>query len=220
MTEEANKIFGQCLEQLREQFNINKNELARILNKTRSMIGYYESGKRVPSFDILLEISDYFNVSLDWLIGKSDIQDIGHRKGQIPLGRTVKIPIISPTLNPEARLNTPENTVGYADFPSNMIKEEEEYICTPISQNSQQECYVLIRLKDTIVDGELTAVELENQIKLHRMYKANGSFFLCSENQESPQLLKRKDFRVIGRVEVSITFHKQKNEQNEQSIQV
>lgn len=61
----GNNEFGGRLIALREENNINKTELAKILNMSRSMITMYESGERMPSIEVLLKISDYFSVSID-----------------------------------------------------------------------------------------------------------------------------------------------------------
>lgn len=62
--------FAQILKQLRENRNIKKNELAAVLNVTPSVISQYESGRSMPGYDIMLKISAYFDVSVDYLLGK------------------------------------------------------------------------------------------------------------------------------------------------------
>lgn len=37
-------------------------------------IGYYEAGERYPAPDTLNKIADFFNVSIDWLFGRTDIR--------------------------------------------------------------------------------------------------------------------------------------------------
>lgn len=86
--------FGGRLFALREENNINKTKLAKILNMSRSMITMYESGERMPSIEVLLKISDYFSVSIDWLLGRTENKQLTVNKDHVPLGRTVKIPII------------------------------------------------------------------------------------------------------------------------------
>lgn len=70
-----NNILGKRIELLRNENNLNQLELAKILNIGNTTLSQYESGKRIPSDDIKLKIADYFNVSLDWLLGKSDIRN-------------------------------------------------------------------------------------------------------------------------------------------------
>ena len=62
--------FGSRLFALREENDINKTELAKVLKMSRSMITMYESGERMPSTEVLLKISDYYSVSIDWLLAE------------------------------------------------------------------------------------------------------------------------------------------------------
>ncbi len=47
-------------------------KLGEAMNLGESTISQYESGNREPSFDILIRIADYFNVSIDYLLGRSE----------------------------------------------------------------------------------------------------------------------------------------------------
>lgn len=65
-------MFGDRLRMLREEKNITQKRLGKILNVSDRVIGYYEANDRFPRDEnILRNISDYFDVSLDWLLGLS-----------------------------------------------------------------------------------------------------------------------------------------------------
>lgn len=66
-------MFPQRLKELREKNNLRQSELAKILNISTASIGMYEQGRRFPDYDILSDISVYFKVSFDYLLGRSDI---------------------------------------------------------------------------------------------------------------------------------------------------
>ena len=63
------------IKELREEKNISQLELAKKLNLTQQSISLYEKGEREPSIDVLKNIANFFNVSLDYLLGKSDIRN-------------------------------------------------------------------------------------------------------------------------------------------------
>ena len=68
-------ILGKRIEFERNRLGINQTELAKKLNLSSSAsISQYESGERTPSDDIKLKMSEIFNCSLDYLMGKSDIR--------------------------------------------------------------------------------------------------------------------------------------------------
>lgn len=60
---------------LRDEFNYTQQELADKLECSKSVIGLYESETRKPSMEILIKLSDIFNCSIDYILGKSDIRN-------------------------------------------------------------------------------------------------------------------------------------------------
>ncbi len=56
------------LKNIRKQKNLNQQKVAMDLNISRESLSYYENGKREPSLSLLIEMSKYFNVSIDYLI--------------------------------------------------------------------------------------------------------------------------------------------------------
>lgn len=67
-------MFAKRLKELREQLNISQTQLANDLNLSRSTISSYELNKRQPDFEILEQLADYFNVSIDYLLGRSNLK--------------------------------------------------------------------------------------------------------------------------------------------------
>lgn len=53
---------------IRKQKNLNQQKVAFDLNISRESLSYYENGKREPSLSLLVSMSKYFNVSIDFLI--------------------------------------------------------------------------------------------------------------------------------------------------------
>lgn len=60
---------------LREELNMTQQELANKLNGAKSTVAMYEKGDRKPSMEILLRLSDIFDCSIDYILGKSDIRN-------------------------------------------------------------------------------------------------------------------------------------------------
>lgn len=65
-------MIGIRLRKLREEKNMNQEQLAIKLNISASSIGMYETDKREPSDEIKKKIAEYFDVSIDYLVGNSD----------------------------------------------------------------------------------------------------------------------------------------------------
>jgi transcriptional regulator with XRE-family HTH domain len=62
------------LKTLRNEKNLTQRELARLLNLSPSTIAMYETGQRFPDPETLKKIADFFNVSIDYLLGRTDIR--------------------------------------------------------------------------------------------------------------------------------------------------
>lgn len=66
--------FSNRFRQLKEEANLTLKELSQALDITAPNLSYYMKG-REPSYDILIKIADYFDVTTDWLIGRIDARD-------------------------------------------------------------------------------------------------------------------------------------------------
>ena len=56
------------LKTIRKERNLNQLKVAMDLNISREALSHYENGKRDPGIDMLCKLSEYFNVSIDYLI--------------------------------------------------------------------------------------------------------------------------------------------------------
>jgi transcriptional regulator with XRE-family HTH domain len=67
--------FASRLKFLREELNLRQEDLAKILNISRQSISNYEKGLRFPNDeDLIRKIAKYFNVSIDYLLGATNIR--------------------------------------------------------------------------------------------------------------------------------------------------
>ena len=62
------------LRELRAEKGVSLRELAQKLGLSYSSVGKYERNEAQPSFDILFKLADFFNVTIDYLIGYTDIR--------------------------------------------------------------------------------------------------------------------------------------------------
>ncbi len=62
------------LKQLRDQRHLNQAGLAIKINVSQSTISAYEVGEREPGLGTLIDLAKFFNVSIDYLAGFSDIK--------------------------------------------------------------------------------------------------------------------------------------------------
>lgn len=102
--------IGERIKFLRTEKGLTQTELAKILNIARSTLSQYESNQRTPSDDMKLKLSSIFNVSIDYLIGKTDIKNY----------------LDEP--NVTVALHSDETSLDYSDLSDEAKKEVQDFI--------------------------------------------------------------------------------------------
>lgn len=67
--------FGRRLQKLREKKRVSRRVVADFVQTSKNSIVRYERGERTPDITTASRIADYFDVSLDWLIGYEDWEE-------------------------------------------------------------------------------------------------------------------------------------------------
>lgn len=75
-------MFGDRLSQLRKEKGITQLELSKVLKVSSSTISMYERNERDPDTSTLLDLADYFDVSADYLLGRTDNPKAAILKGE------------------------------------------------------------------------------------------------------------------------------------------
>ena len=73
-------MFSDRLRQLRKQHKISQDALAKELFVSQQAIGKWENDKATPNPEMLVKIADIFDVSIDYLLGHSDILKIDEKE--------------------------------------------------------------------------------------------------------------------------------------------
>lgn len=66
------EIFAQRLKELRKEKRKKQTEMAEFLKVSPRSYQYYESATFYPEVPSLIKLADYFEVSLDYLLGRTD----------------------------------------------------------------------------------------------------------------------------------------------------
>jgi transcriptional regulator with XRE-family HTH domain len=64
--------LGDALRRFRKTFELTQIQAAKAAGVTVTMYQFYEYGKSEPTASVLCRLADYFDVSLDYLCGRSD----------------------------------------------------------------------------------------------------------------------------------------------------
>ncbi len=63
-------LLGRRLKGLRQQKGWSLNEMGRYLGVTKQAVSRWESGERIPAIEVVCQIADLFQVSVDYLLGR------------------------------------------------------------------------------------------------------------------------------------------------------
>lgn len=92
--------FSERFKELRKSRSLTQQQLADYLKISKSSVNMYERGEREPSLETLEMIADYFNVDMDFLLGKADIankifltQEKSNISSVIPQEKIYNIPV-------------------------------------------------------------------------------------------------------------------------------
>lgn len=190
------------LKELRIENGKTQKDLSKFLNITDVAYYYYESEKRDMSPEIILKLSNYFNVSTDYLLGKTDIRDVIVNIARIPILGTVKAGY---------DWLAEENVVDYITLKES-IPNIKEYYALRITGDSMlpllsEGDIVIVHDQDDVESGQ-TAVVLINgeEATVKKLIKTNEGIELHSMNPYYPvkkftyEDMKSIPVKIIGRV--------------------
>ena len=188
--------FSSRIKLLRTERGITQEQLASMLKVSRSTIGMYESGKREPDFETSEAIADIFNVDMDFLMGRSDVE----RKhpltpttvippGFQPMPEMATVPIVG-----RVACGTPilaeQNIEGSACVPARW-RATFSLVCKGDSMEPKihDGDLVAIRKQPEVENGEIAAVRIGEEATLKRVYKREGFLELRPENSNYESII-------------------------------
>ena len=83
-------MFPKRLKELRLEADMKQLELGEILEISPSTIGMYEQGRRFPDQEILLKIANFFDVTTDYLFGRTDERNTNIKRNKIDINKNEK----------------------------------------------------------------------------------------------------------------------------------
>ena len=196
--------FNVRLKQLRQEAGLSQMEFSKQLSLymkdskgcSKSSINMYERGEREPGIETLEAIADYFNVDMDYLLGKSDCKrkiawsdtsdaiDIFSIPGIIPLPKTYSVPLLGEIACGDPIL-AEQNIIDHVPVPEHIKGADFALTCkgdSMIGARIHNGDIVYIRQQPDVDDGDIAAVLIDNEATLKRVYKMPGRLQLRAEN--------------------------------------
>lgn len=160
--------FGTNLKKLRKDRSLSQDELAALLGTTKQVISRYENGRRIPRFSVVSEYARRLGVPLSALSGEEDVAQApgGGRRVPILGSAACGEPIYRPS-------DGTEYVVVDEDVPCDfaLIAQGDSMTGDRIYSGD----IVFIRRQDTVADGEIAAVALDNELTLKHVRRLRGA---------------------------------------------
>lgn len=200
--------FGTNIKKIRQDNNLTQEELAKRINTSRSNIANYENDKNMPSIDILEKLSEIFNCSIDYLLGKSDIKNPDLKDNLFLIPIVGKVAAGKPIL-------ADENIEGYLPIDPFMyhLTSPDGFFFLQIQGESMNKLikngsYALIKKQDYAEDGDVIVaiVNGDNEVTVKRYKQLNNQFVMLEPVSEDSSFqpitidLKTTKFSIIGKV--------------------
>lgn len=167
------------MRQLRQQQGISMMEAARRLKLPYTTYVNYEKGAREPSHTVMLAISEYYGVTVDYLLGG----DVPSPRNILPMPKMQRIPLLGTIACGEPIL-AHENQDGTVDLPRD-IHADFALRCrgdSMVNARIFDGDIVYIRQQDTVENGQIAAVLIDDEATLKRVHLYEDHIVLSPEN--------------------------------------
>lgn len=205
--------FGIRFKEERKKKNLTQQGLASLFHLDKSSISKYENGHQMPEMETLINICDYFGVSVEYLVGQTDKREKSTSKTdinnitnlvEIDNNKMIKIPVLG-VIKAGIPMFAEENIVDYEYVHQEELMQGEKYFYLQIKGDSMinagipDRSRVLIKKQSFIEnDGEIMAVRVNgDEATLKRVYRQQNGLVLQSENQKyAPMFYPASDIEI------------------------
>ena len=144
-------MFQIRLKKLREEKNMSQYVFAKDFGIAQSTVGGWESGKREPNFETVQKLADYFNVSVDYLLGRDEVPSS-------PTSNGTWIPVLG-KVQAGIPVDAVQEIIDYEDI-SNITKNASDYFALQIKGSSMEPRFcagdvVIVKKQNTAEDGDI-----------------------------------------------------------------
>ena len=201
--------FSDSLKELREERHLSQRQLAEILGLAYSTVAMYENGKREPNYETLENIADYFNVDMNFLLGKSIIKNsYVHEFGEITLDKLIRKIALYDSISCGTGGFVDDNIIDYVSLPASMFSARKEYFAQYAKGDSMTNAnindgdLVIFEKTSTITNGMIGCFCIDdNTATCKRLSISNDQIILLPENPSySPIIVSVESFKSIGKL--------------------
>lgn len=196
------------IKKFREELNLTQQDLANKLNCSKSVIGLYESETRKPSLEVLIKLSNIFNCSIDYLLGKTDVrkpvENINTPKKYYMCPVYGRISAGQPNWAEECI----EGRIPIDVELMNIVDPEECFFLRVNGESMNKEikngAYALIRKTDVVKNGDIAVVLVNGYDATLKKFFKQGDFVVLEAMSTDPSFTtqvygKDTEIKIIGK---------------------
>lgn len=198
------------LKKLREQHGFNMKEIAIELGIPYTTYVGYEKGEREPNSDVLIKIANYYNTSVDFILGVTTTQDIFSIPNIIPIPKMKNVPLLGTIACGEPIL-AEENIENYVtvDAKANVDFALKCKGDSMINARIFDGDIVYIHSQPDVENGEIAAVLIGNEATLKKVHKYPNKLVLSPCNPMYDDLVyteeQLNDIRILGKAVIFVS---------------
>ena len=178
------------IKNLREELNMTQQELADKLEGAKSTVAMYEKGNRKPSLEVLVKLSEIFDCSIDYILGKTDvrkpIENTNNPKKYYMCPVYGRISAGQPNWAEECI----EGRLPIDIELMNIVNPEECFFLRVNGESMNKEiqngAYALIRKTDSVDDGDIAVVLVNGYDATLKVFNRQGDFILLEPMSTDP----------------------------------
>lgn len=202
-------IFKDVLKSLRKAAHLSQSQLAEKLGLAPSTVGNYEQGTRIPDYETLELIADFFNVNMDLLFDRSEIRK--ELKYPVISDSIVSFPVIGELAAGYEHIAMEDWSGETIEIPESYLKgrKREDYLVLSVKGDSMYPHYqngdkVLILKQDCINEsGDIAAVIYDGEYATLKKveYKKDAVRLVPLNPEYKPREISGSDleqFKIIG----------------------
>jgi repressor LexA len=215
--------FGKKLKALRNSLGLTQEGLAKALNTkygtnlNKGMISKWENDKEEPRIDSVRYIADFFNVSLDEILGLKDNELSMYEVVNNDFSNITNIPIVG-TIAAGQPILAAENIEGYMPILSSFLNKHKEYFYLRVKGNSMNlefpdGSYVLVERTSEVENGSIAVVLVNGYEATVKKVSINNNVItlipMSNDPSYQPQIydITKDEVKIIGKVVQAVKIY-------------
>lgn len=198
------------IRELRKERKLTMKKLGQIVGVSESTISLYENGKRQPDYDTLQKLADYFDVSVDYLLGREEPPKLPPNMFPLTDSTAAMIPIVATVRGGWNGVPEPvyDGTMAVYDR-----KNPQEYVWMQVDGDSmapdiKNGDYVLVHIQPTAENSEIVVAMLDGEEGTVKKYQRdeNGVMLIPLNTQHPTRFISNDQldqFLIYGVVKES-----------------